>query len=183
MLHKGELHVRAGPMFSGKSTWLNLSLTRLADLGYSVVKIMHKDDQRDSTTHNSSYKTISPKIQILCTKDLNTLDVSRYDVVGIDEGQFFTGLYEFVKNLVEHYGMLVKVTGLDGDSSRQKFGEVLDLIPISNSFKKMNAYCRDCLMQNIRVEAPFTRCLVPKNGQVLVGAANEYAPVCRMHYE
>ena len=46
--HRGSLYLRVGPMFSGKSTWLNAELTQLADTGFKVLKIVHADDIRRS---------------------------------------------------------------------------------------------------------------------------------------
>src|SRR5579871_3003904 len=68
--HRGTLYIRVGPMFSGKTTWLNGELTQLADKGFSVLKISHSDDIRTNvingddcgSTHNSSYKFLSEKI-------------------------------------------------------------------------------------------------------------------------
>ena len=42
--HRGTLNIRVGPMFSGKTTWLNGELTQLADKNFSVLKIIHSSD-------------------------------------------------------------------------------------------------------------------------------------------
>ncbi len=205
-MQKGKLFVRAGAMFSGKSSWLNFELTKYADLGYDVVKIVHSDDTRENTdnagsTHNSSYQSLSSKIRVIhanilqypkitshsvfnnCENKVSYVtDIEKYEVIGIDEGQFFTGLYDFVYDLIENHGKLVMVVGLDGDSNKRKFGEILNLIPIADKFKKMSACCQLC-PKKLFVDAPFTKCLVKKEGQVLIGAKNEYIPVCRVHHD
>ncbi len=178
-------------MFSGKTTWLTLQLTKYADLGYPVVKIVY-DDKREITTHNSSCQQPSQKIHVLHAKNLCDVNVCEYEIIGIDEAQFFGDLYDFVYDLVEKHGKFVNVVGLDGDSNKDVFGQVLKLCPISDSFKKMKACCKMCddeqksttsnYTNRVYTEAPFTKCMVSKDSQVLIGASNEYVPVCRKHH-
>lgn len=40
------------------------------------------------------------------------------DVIGIDEAQFFEGLYDFCREAADHDGKTVIVAGLDGDYLR-----------------------------------------------------------------
>lgn len=81
---------------------------------------------------------------------------------------------------------------MDGDSNRQKWGEILDLIPLSDSAEKMSATCEYCLQElkqiNFKgnvdtIKAPFTKRLVESKEQKFVGGKNEYVPVCRYHYD
>lgn len=205
IVHRGTLYVRAGPMFSDKTTWLNSELTRFADRGFSVLKITHEDDVRDSvascddsgSTHNSSYTSLTPKIKRLRSLELKHIDVSNYNVVGIDEGQFFPDLYASVKEWV-NIGKHVRVVGLDGDFKMEKFGQVIDLVPIADEFVKVKASCRICLDElekvgfhgNIlAIEGPFTKRIRPftkrighSNGQKDVGGSDKYMPVCRYHH-
>ena len=82
--HRGTLYIRVGPMFSGKTTWLNGELTQLADKNFSVLKIIHSSDTRNDvssndysgSTHNSSYKFLTPKITIIRDNNLSNIDVS-----------------------------------------------------------------------------------------------------------
>ena len=48
---------------------------------------------------------------------------SEYDVVGIDEGQFFPDLLNCAEQLA-NLGLTVWVAALDGDFLRQPFGDV-----------------------------------------------------------
>lgn len=107
----GRLRIRVGCMYSCKSTWLNQEATKAADLGYSVVKIIHSDDLRKSasevtddsgSTHNSSFTSLTPKITKIRSSTLLDLDVDNFQVINIDEAHFFPDLYEFVNDLVEH---------------------------------------------------------------------------------
>lgn len=197
--HKGTLHLRFGPMYSGKTTWLNGELTQLADKGFSVLKIIHSDDNRADvescddagSTHNSSYRFLSKKIMCVRAAQLSTVDVSEVHVIGIDEGQFFPDLVKKAEQWVEEEGKHVRVAGLDGDFRRNKFGQVLDLIPIADEAVKLSASCKICLAELERtgfhgnlmtIVGPFTKRLGTSTEQKIVGGANLYLPVCRYHH-
>mgnify|MGYP000871466170 FL=1 len=197
--HRGTLYIRIGPMFSGKTTWLNGELTQLADTGFKVMKIIHSDDIREDvakcdnsgSTHNSSYKTLSMKIKCVRTNKLCNIDVSDYHVIGVDESQFFPDLYKMIEDWVENKGKHVRVVGLDGDSFKNKFGQTLDLIPICDEVIKLHARCNICLKDlksvNFRgnilsIVGPFTKRLGESTEQKVVGGADKYIPVCRYHH-
>ena len=198
-LHRGTLYIRIGPMFSGKSTWLNYELTKLADKGFSVLKIIHIDDIRKDvsvsdnagSTHNSSYKFLTEKITVIRAQELNNINVSGFHVIGIDESQFFSDLFLFVENLVENKEKHVRVAGLDGDSFKHKFGQTLDLIPICDGVKKLSASCQICLRELecsdfhgnlLSIVGPFTKRLDTSTEQKIIGGTDKYIPVCRFHH-
>ena len=52
--------------------------------------------------------------------------LSIYDVLLINEGQFFDDIMDVVPKLVEKYKKKVYICGLDGDFRRKKFGYLLD---------------------------------------------------------
>lgn len=196
--HRGTLYIKVGPMFSGKTTWLNNELTTFADQGFRVLRIAHSEDKRDDvawcdesgSTHNSSFRGLSDKISIIRTHELSKVDVINFDVVGIDEGQFYPDLYECVTVWVDA-GKHVRVVGLDGDSFMKPFGDIARLLPISDHFEKITARCRICLdlLQKVdfkgnllNIEAPFTKRTVQSKQQKLVGGSNAYIAVCRFHH-
>lgn len=201
MYHSGTLDIRYGSMFASKTKWLDGNLTDYSNKGLIVAKIVHPDDANRTnvkssgefgSTHYMKHKTLSDDVIIISTNNFSNLDIDKFDVIGIDEAQFFTGLYDFVKFLVEDKQKRVLVTGLDGDSRRQKWGEILDLIPLSDSAEKLYATCEYCLQElkliNFRgnvdmIKAPFTKRLVESQEQKYVGGKNEYVPVCRYHYD
>lgn len=197
--HRGTLIVYMGPMYSGKTTRLNYELTRFADKGLSTLKIIHSDDVRDDvasadasgSTHNSSYRTLSDKITCIRASALSGIDVSRFHAIGIDESQFYPDLYKMVEQWVEVDGKHVRVSGLDGDAFKRKFGQTLDLIPMCDRVKKLNASCVICLAElekrdfhgNIfSISAPFTKRLGTSTEQKEVGGSSRYIPVCRYHH-
>lgn len=196
-MYCGTLHLRIGPMFSGKTTWLNGELTQLADKRFSVLKIIHSDDNRASecpdeygSTHHSTFR-LSPKIVCIKSDRLSNIDVSNFHVIGIDESQFFPDLLEVVQDWVERKNKHVRVAGLCGDAFKRKFGQTLDLIPFCDEVVKLNATCKICLDDlekkgfrgNIfSITAPFSKRLTPCKEQKEIGGSDKYIPVCRFHH-
>lgn len=196
--HRGTLSIRFGPMFSGKTTWLNGVLTEMADIGLAVLKITHTDDVRYDTaacdesgsTHNTSYTGLSNKIATFRCTRLSDVDVSKYHVIGVDEAQFYDDLLDVIEHWVEHLGKHVRVVGLDGDSSKSKFGQILDLIPLSDDAKKLNSFCKMCVLDMEKVgfkgnifgiSGPFTKRISSTTKQKHV-SSKDYLPVCRYHH-
>merc|ERR1711959_191235 len=78
-------------------------------------------------------------------------DHDNYDVIGIDEGQFFPDLIEFCDEMANK-GKTIVIAALDGDFQRKPFGRVLELVPKAESVQKLNAVCQLCY-----ADAPFTK--------------------------
>lgn len=103
----GSLEIIFGPMFSGKSTRLRYLLTRDSDVGMNCLYITHSDDVRGldqktirdkvSTTHHSSAGSLSDKITQVAVSNLKNINIDEFNVIGIDEGQFFDDLEKMVR--------------------------------------------------------------------------------------
>ena len=185
----GKLHLIIGPMFSGKTTNMLNKLGVLYDTGHKVVYLNHNIDNRDPNACYSTHSSIlSGSVSSFHMKqtdsDLGTLDwdqiVADYDVVGIDEAQFFgRALLDFVKYLVDN-NKYVFVAGLNGDFNKNKFGYVLDLIPKADKVNLLSAFCAKC---KTLTKAPFSKRIVEGNtDNILVGGSESYIPVCREHW-
>ena len=95
----------------------------------------------------------------------------------IDEAQFFDNLKENVLGILEKLNINIVIVGLDGDFNRNKFGEILDLIPYCDTCQKITALCKEC---NDGTPALFTHRNNKNNDQIEVG--NNYVSLCRYHY-
>jgi len=176
----GRLELIIGNMFSGKSTELIRRINREKSINKKILVINYSEDNRYS---NNSVAT-HDQLKISCIKlkvlaDFNKSLLNQYDSVFIDEGQFFTDLYSFVSELVDNYKKHVIVSGLDGDSNRNTFGDLIKLIPICDTVDKLHAYCNKC--NNGRI-APFTKKIKEDTILIDIGGSNKYIPVCRYHY-
>ncbi len=61
-----------------------------------------------------------------------------YDVIGVDEGQFFPDLVDFCE-MAANAGKTVVVAALDADYNRRAFGRVHELLPLAESVHKLRA--------------------------------------------
>jgi len=176
----GKLELVIGNMFSGKSTELIRRINREKSIHKKIVVINFMDDNRYSKNAVSTHdKTNVNSLKLKFLADFNANMIQQYDSFFIDEGQFFTDLYPFVILLVDTFKKHVVVSGLDGDSDRNMFGDILKLIPICDTVDKLCAYCAMC---NNGTNGPFTRKIVKDSKQIDIGGSEKYIPVCRNHY-
>lgn len=136
-INVGSCEIIFGPMFSHKSTRLREKITTLADVGLKVLYINHSKDNRTTeaqdqniTTHHSGFKGLSEKVYSIKVDFLANLDISNYDAIAIDEGQFFTDLEEVVRDWVLKKAKVVIIASLDGDFMMKPFGQAHRLICI-----------------------------------------------------
>jgi len=177
----GRLELIIGNMFSGKSSELIRRINRERSINKKILVINYLGDNRyskDSVTTHDLTKVKCLKLDKLMS--LNENIINGYDSFFIDEGQFFPDLYPFVKMVVEKCSKHVVVSGLDGDSNRNSFGDIIKLIPISDTVDKLTAYCIRC---NNGTLGPFTKKISTSSESVVdIGGIDKYLPVCRKHY-
>jgi len=181
------LEICFGPMFSGKTSYL---LSIIIDNLKKNKKILYVNSDKDIrattafSTHNPHYRNIkfdSPNIMFIKSHCLANLDYEPYDIILIDEAQFFEvkdDLKDTVQNLVKLFNKTVYVGGLISDYNCQRFGNLLDLCVIADSIKILKADCQLC--NGIKQNASFTKRTTPDTEQIVVG--DDYMPVCRFHY-
>ncbi len=97
----------------------------------------------------------------------------KYDVVAVDEGQFFQDIVEVSERLANE-GVVVIIAALDGTFQRKPFGHILSLVPMAEQVIKLSAVCIECGR-----EAAFTRRTVDSQEVELIGGEESYKPVCR----
>lgn len=180
----GRIDIIIGSMFSGKSTELIRRINRYKVLSKKILVINHKLDQRYSESSISTHSNM--KLECISLQNLNDIKINKefkkeYDnceVLVIEEAQFFEDLYEVVVNAADNDNKIVIVAGLDGDSNREEFGDILKLIPKCDSVKKLHALCVKCKDGTC---ASFTKRLVKNDSQIYIGVS-EFIAVCRYHY-
>lgn len=179
----GYLSLIIGCMFSQKTTELLRRIRRYESIGYRVLVINYINDTRYGkyviSTHDTGNLHVAKVVSKL--EEIDKLVSSEdYDVVVIDEGQFFPDLYKYVSSWCDHLNLHVIVAGLSGDSDRKPFGELLKLIPIAEDICHLHAYCAVC---TDGTTASFSKYIGErKDGQVDIGGSDKYMPVCRFHY-
>jgi thymidine kinase len=106
------------------------------------------------------------------------LDV--HSVVVVEEAQFFHHLVPFCEHVVDTLGKRLYIVGLDGDSNRRQFGEILACIPMADTVEKLTAFCQKCAdgtpgLFSYRRGGHFDQ-------QVMVGGLETYETLCRKCY-
>ena len=182
----GYLELFIGPMFSGKTSKLIELYKQYKFCNIPVLVINHSIDNRytDSTNTNKTNNMVElsshDKITIPCLQIEKLLDIEvnfETKIILINEGQFFADLYQFTVLMLEQ-NKTIYISGLDGDFKRQKFGEILDLIPLCDKVTKMQSLCSLC--KNC-CPGIFSLRLTKEQQQTLIGVDN-YIPVCRNCY-
>lgn len=175
-----RLDIIIGPMFAGKSTELIKRIRKLNVLNKKYISVKPIIDKRYSEKQIVSHN--NDRITCSCFDSINdfisNIDINNIDTVFIEEGQFFPDLKNGVIRLVEEYDCNVVIVGLDGDSNRNKFGQILDLIPYCDTCTKISALCKKC---NDGTPAIFSHRNSNSKNQIEVGVA-DYDSLCRKHY-
>ena len=178
-----SLELYLGPMFAGKSSAVLGVIRRNLIIGRQTLCLTSSLDNRYTsdakiTSHNKDSYPATAVVTL--TPLLETPDFQRAECIIIEEAQFFSDLRDFVLPAVEEFGKSVICVGLDGDSDRRPFGQLLDLVPYADKIHKFTALCRRCgdgtdaLFTFRRAGAPTT--------QIAVGSHDTYEPLCRLHY-
>ena len=111
---------------------------------------------------------------INCKLLRNSFDtLKQYDVIGIDEGQFFADLVEVCEELAL-MGKIILIAALNGDFRMEPFPVIQRIISKSDKIKLLKAYCFNC-----HKDAKFSLRIVQSNETVLIGAGEAYKPACR----
>eukprot|EP00049_Salpingoeca_infusionum_P022461 m.6893 g.6893 ORF g.6893 m.6893 type:complete len:235 (-) comp5203_c0_seq1:2360-3064(-) len=168
----GSIHLILGPMFSGKSTELLRRMRRYAMAKYKCFFVKYANDTRYGDGIVTHDKQRSDAIACSRLEDIKQ-KASGYDVVGIDEGQFFPDILEVAEELANN-GKLVIVAALDGTFQRKPFNNILQLVPRSESVIKLTAVCMMC-----HTEAAFSKRLGTETEVEVIGGADKYIAVCR----
>jgi thymidine kinase len=174
---------------SNKSSTLLNKLSQDAAINKQVLYINHCIDTRTKnvfSTHNpllKNFLTMKNLTMIKCEELPELNEVLQYDTIGIDEFSFFKN-YKNIIQYVEEGKKRVICVGLIADSNREKFGHLLDLILICDSYTPLYAHCVPCSQETKQsLPALFThRYASDTNEQIEVGASDKYIPVCRHHY-
>ena len=163
---KGMLQVITGGMFSGKSEELKRRINRYRFANKTVQVYTHMLDSRKERS-----------IHAIKIQSIDEIE-PQYDVIAIDEMQFFTGSnnHKTVSTLVDiAMTKIVIVSGLDMDFSGEPFMLMASLMARADFVNKLHAVCMEC-----GEEATFSYTESEVNG-FLVGN-KEYKALCRKCY-
>jgi thymidine kinase len=180
----GWLEVVCGPMFSGKSEELIRRLRRAEIAGQRTLIVKPRIDDRYDVTHVVSHS--GARLRAVAADSAG--DVLRvaegYEVVGIDEAQFFDGgIVDAVERMVER-GARVVAAGLDTDFRHEPFGAMPTLLALAEFVDKLQAVCHRCGGPATRTQRLVGGRPAPFAGETIqIGALDSYEARCSACYE
>jgi thymidine kinase len=180
----GWLEVICGPMFSGKSEEMIRRLRRAEIAGQSVGIFKPLIDDRyaedDVVSHAGARMRAVP---VSCVREL-LWRANPYEVVGIDEVQFFDPLIVTAALDLAKGGVRVVAAGLDQDFRRLPFGPMPELLAHAEFVDKLQAVCQRCGDSATTTQRLVDGRPAPYSGAtVVVGASEQYEARCRGCHE
>lgn len=170
----GWIEVICGSMFSGKTEELirRLNRARIAKQKVEVFKpaIDVRYDEEDVVSHDAKK---SPSIPVENASQI-LFYAEDFEVVGIDEAQFFGNELVAVCNELAEKGKRVVVSGLDMDYTGKPFGPIPHLLSIAEYVTKVHAICMRC-----GDLANYSHRTVLDDKLVVLGETDAYEPLCR----
>ncbi len=171
---KGYIEVICGSMFSGKTEELIRRMKRAKFANQRVEIFKPRIDVRYSEEEVVSHDANAIRSTPVDSAQTILLMASDVDVVGIDEAQFFDdGIVDVCRQLADN-GVRVILAGLDMDYLGKPFGPMPALMATAEYVTKVHAICVRC--GNL---AHHSHRLIVDDKQVVLGAQDNYQPICR----
>ena len=173
----GWIEVICGSMFSGKTEELIRRVKR-AKLAKQKIKIFKpKKDTRYGRKKVTSHDLNSIKSKPV-SKPSQILKLSeKFEVIGIDEAQFFDEKIVEVCNQLANSGKRVIVAGLDMDFKGKPFGPMPNLLAIAEYVTKVHAVCSKSGKM-----ASYTHRIVDNDELILLGDIKKYQALSRKEF-
>jgi thymidine kinase len=179
-----SLHLILGPMFSGKSTRLIQHIRTFTTLEYTICTIKPDIDTRYTTTnelctHNQEKESclVLPIDGLASVCQLPAYTEAK--VVMIEEGQFFTHIYDVVRHMMDVDKKHIYISALNGDSERALFGDIYKLLPLCSHIEWLTALCKSCKDGTPGV---YSKRKTRNESQIQVASSDVYEAVCLTHY-
>jgi thymidine kinase len=171
----GWIEVIAGSMFSGKSEELIRRLRRAKIARQRVQVFKPEIDARFSNDHIVSHSEIKHEsVNVRTAEDIRQSVAPDTEVVGIDEGQFFTNDLIPIANELAERGVRVIIAGLDQDYTGKPWEPMPQLLAVAEYITKTHAICMKCGQP-----ANYTQRTFESEERVAVGGAGMYEARCR----
>lgn len=179
-MDKAYLELIIGPMMAGKTSYLVKLHKQYSSCNIPVMVINHIQDDRYMTSQMLTHDHTSvPCLWADKLVEIPVEEINKVSVILINEGQFFKDLSTMIKKWLS-MDKKIYIAGLDGDFKREKFGEMLDLIPLCDKVTKLLPLCGMC--KNGTPAIYTKRKIIDDDKQVLIGGSDKYVPVCRKCY-
>ena len=172
---RGSIHLIVGGMYTGKSSELQRLIRRHVIAKDKCVIVKSFEDTRYSmeplvVTHDGRSESA-----IVSTNLLDVFDkIKHYDVIGIDEGQFFEYIPQIAQILACLFNRKVIIAALNGTFEQKPFDCVSRLYPLADTITKLDAVCHYC-----HSTANFSKRISNDTEEKVIGGVDKYVAVCR----
>jgi len=197
-----SLIILLAPMKGSKTTELLRLLVSETFANQRALYINHSLDTRSAdpfSTHNPLLKKSlrsgsvgsypisevdSHSIRFI--SDLDDAIYNKYDVIGVDEAQFFDDI-EHIIHLVDVLKKRVYIAALNGDYKRNVFGKVYKLFSHADDIRFLrDVWCVECANEanpaKAMTKAIFSHRANDATGNQIEVGADNYEPLCRQCY-
>ena len=135
----GKVTLLLGPMFSGKSSILLSEIDKAVIAKIPCCIVRPKTDTREFFTHSKREAHICENYHVA---ELAEVPVDAYEVICIDEGQFFTSLLHSLEWAKK--GKRVFISALNGDRHQMEWEATREMIPLVDEIVFLKAVCSKC---------------------------------------
>lgn len=187
----GQIILVTGPVMSEKSSMMIRIVKRHRLAQRTALIIKSNLDVRYSMTEVQSHPDpdgLRSSISAISTDDIYNISKTHndgtvitynpldYDVIAIDEGNFFhKDMIKFAEDMANH-GKIVIITALNGDINQKHLGQIHDLYPYVDHIEHLKGVCHDCGKDSAFSWSDQQR----KEGEIVVGGADIYRTLCRL---
>ena len=180
----GWIEVITGSMFSGKSEELIRRLRRAEIAGQRALIVKPRIDDRYDIGHVVSHAGAKMRaVAVDRPADIPGL-ADGYDVLGVDEVQFFRPEIVFVIDALVEHGKRIVACGLDQDFRGLPFGSMPELLCRAELVDKLQAVCHRCGGPATTTQRLLDGRPAPYSGEtIVVGALDTYEARCRECHE
>lgn len=171
-----KLIANVGGMFSGKTTALLQQGERHIRADKKVLYVKPEGENRYSESKIISHNGQQVDAMVM-PRDKILFIVADYDVVLIDEVQFFKPSIMGDINAMLNDGIEIIVSGLDMDFEGKPFETTMLLMGIADEVKKHKSICKIC-----KQDSHFSFRTNESKERELLGESDSYIPLCRKCY-
>ena len=170
----GFIEVICGSMFSGKTEKLIRKIKKAKLSNFKTIVFKPKTDSRVNGNYISTHNENKYEAVVVPNEN-EILDKSKdYQVIGIDEAQFFGASLVEICNKLANDGKRVIVSGLDMDFRGKPFGPMPNLMATAEFVCKLHAICKQTGEM-----ANYTNRKSKDKRKIKIGDDNEYEALSR----
>lgn len=170
-----------GPMFAGKTNRLFELMSKYSYEKRGILFRKREDNRYGDENVVRSHSNF--KFPAMVVKNIVELEThaTDYDVVGIDEGQFYEGIVDVVDEM-HMGGKIVIISMLNGDYRREPFDNVSRLYAKATKIHRMWSACAVCgkeCMYTMLID----KSIVDDNKKLVISAGKTtFQPACELHW-